>query len=45
MQAVPTTPKELRTQAGILQAARRVFARDDYVVARMTGVAEEAWRE
>lgn len=40
--ATPTTPKGLRTRATILKAARRIFARDGYVAARMSDVAIEA---
>ncbi|MQA09052.1 MAG: TetR family transcriptional regulator [Pseudonocardiaceae bacterium] len=42
MPAVPTTPKGIRTRDHILRAARRVFARDGYVGATMSGVAEES---
>ena len=42
MPAVPATPKGVRTRALILKAARRVFARDGYVAARMTDIADEA---
>lgn len=40
--AVPTTPKGRATRAQLLVAARRVFARDGYVKARMTDIANEA---
>jgi AcrR family transcriptional regulator len=40
--AVPTTPKGTRTVKQIIAAARRVFARDGYVSARMGDVAAEA---
>ncbi len=42
MTAVPNTPKGVRTRAHILDAARRVFARDGYVGATMSGVKDEA---
>jgi AcrR family transcriptional regulator len=42
MPATPTTPKGRRTREHILEAARRVFARDGYVNARMLDVAAEA---
>ncbi|TCP47876.1 TetR family transcriptional regulator [Tamaricihabitans halophyticus] len=41
MTAVPTTPKGKRTRSQILGAARRVFARDGYVGATMSAIAEE----
>jgi len=40
--AEPTTPKGRRTREHLLAAGRRVFARDGYVDARMSDVAEEA---
>jgi AcrR family transcriptional regulator len=40
--ATPTTPKGIRTRTQILGAARRVFARDGFVRARMLDVAQEA---
>jgi AcrR family transcriptional regulator len=40
MPAKPMTKKGLKTRAKILEAARVVFARDGYVDARMTDVAE-----
>jgi AcrR family transcriptional regulator len=40
--AIPATTKGLRTRRRILDAARRVFARDGYVDARMSDVAAEA---
>ena len=42
MTAVPTTPKGKRTRQQILDAARRVFARDGYVGATMSAVSAEA---
>ncbi|MEA2331902.1 MAG: hypothetical protein QOH58_2040 [Thermoleophilaceae bacterium] len=42
MSAIPATTKGLRTRRKILDAARRVFARDGYVEARMSDVAAEA---
>lgn len=42
MAAVPTTPKGKRTREQLLSAARRVFARDGYVGATMSAIAEEA---
>ena len=42
MPAVPSTPKGRRTWQQLLQAARRVFARDGFVNARMADIAEEA---
>jgi AcrR family transcriptional regulator len=38
----PTTPKGRRTRAHLLASARSVFARQGYVNARMSDVAEEA---
>lgn len=38
----PTTPKGRRTREHLLDSARTVFARDGYVNARMSDVAEEA---
>jgi AcrR family transcriptional regulator len=38
----PTTPKGLRTQARILDAARAVFARDGFVETRMSDIARAA---
>jgi len=40
--AEPTTPKGRRTRDQLVQAGRAVFARDGYVNARMSDVAEEA---
>jgi AcrR family transcriptional regulator len=40
--AVPTTPKGRRTREHLVDAGRRVFARDGYVNARMSDVAHEA---
>lgn len=40
--AQPTTPKGLRTRAHLVASGRVVFARDGYVNARMSDVAEEA---
>jgi AcrR family transcriptional regulator len=40
--ATPTTPKGIRTRRQILDAARRVFARDGFVRARMLDIAQEA---
>lgn len=42
MPAEPTTPKGLRTRAHLVASGRAVFARDGYVNARMSDVAEEA---
>ena len=42
MPAVPTTPKGKRTREHILAAARRVFARDGFVGATMSNIADEA---
>ena len=42
MPATPTTKKGLETQSAILEAARKVFARDGYVEARMIDIATEA---
>ena len=42
MLAEPTTPKGLRTRAHLLACGRTVFARDGYVNARMSDVADEA---
>lgn len=42
MTAVPTTPKGRQTWQSIIAAARTVFARDGFVGARMSDVAEEA---
>lgn len=42
MTATPTTKKGLQTRQKVLDAARRVFARDGYVEARMLDVAIEA---
>lgn len=42
MLAEPTTPKGQRTRAHLLASARTVFARDGYVNARMSDVADEA---
>ncbi len=39
---MPATPKGVRTRALILEAARRIFARDGYVAARMSDIADEA---
>ncbi|MEA2400439.1 MAG: hypothetical protein QOK00_842, partial [Thermoleophilaceae bacterium] len=39
---VPTTPKGRHTRAQLLLAARRVFARDGFVGARMSDIATEA---
>jgi AcrR family transcriptional regulator len=40
--AEPTTPKGRRTREHLLGAAAAVFARDGYVAARMSDVAQEA---
>jgi AcrR family transcriptional regulator len=40
--AEPTTPKGRRTRDHLLSAGRTVFARDGYVNARMSDVADEA---
>src|SRR5689334_22003394 len=40
--AEPTTPKGRRTREHLLASAATVFARDGYVDARMSDVAEEA---
>lgn len=40
--AEPTTPKGRRTREHLLEAAAAVFARDGYVNARMSDVAEQA---
>lgn len=40
--AVPTTPKGLATRRRLLEAARRTFARDGFVSARMADIAQEA---
>ena len=42
MEELPVTPKGKRTRAGILNAARKVFARHGYVGMRMADVADEA---
>lgn len=42
MSATPTTPKGLRTRDHLLSSGRVVFARDGYVRARMSDVADEA---
>ncbi len=42
MSAQPTTPKGLRTRAHLVASGRAVFARDGYVNARMSDVAEDA---
>jgi AcrR family transcriptional regulator len=42
MPATPTTPKGIRTRKHILDGARRVFARDGFVRARMLDVAQES---
>lgn len=42
MTAQPTTPKGLRTRAHLLESGREVFARNGYVNARMSDVAELA---
>jgi len=42
MTVTPTTKKGLQTRHKVLDAARRVFARDGYVEARMLDVAVEA---
>lgn len=42
MSALPTTPKGQRTRQAIVEAGRRVFARDGFVSARMSDIAEEA---
>lgn len=42
MPAEPTTPKGLRTRAHLVSSGRAVFARDGYVNARMSDVADEA---
>lgn len=42
MGEIPVTPKGRRTRAGILNAARKVFARHGYVGMRMADVAAEA---
>lgn len=42
MTATPTTPKGRQTRDSILEAARQVFARDGFVGARMSAVAEDA---
>ncbi len=42
MSAQPTTPKGLRTRAHLVDSGRKVFARDGYVSARMSDVAQEA---
>ncbi|MGW3469501.1 TetR/AcrR family transcriptional regulator [Saccharopolyspora sp. NPDC000995] len=39
---MPTTPKGKRTRTQIIEASRRVFARDGYVGATMSRIAEEA---
>lgn len=40
--AEPTTPKGRRTRDHLVGAGRTVFARDGYVNARMSDVADEA---
>jgi AcrR family transcriptional regulator len=40
--AEPTTPKGRRTREHLLNAGRKIFARDGYVNARMSDVADEA---
>jgi len=40
--ATPTTPKGRRTRQSIVEAGRRVFARDGFVNARMSDIAEES---
>lgn len=42
MSATPTTPKGRRTRQAIVEAGRRVFARDGFVNARMSDIAEES---
>lgn len=42
MPAIPTTDKGKRTREQLLAAARRVFARDGFVKARMGDIAQEA---
>ena len=42
MDELPVTPKGKRTRAGILDAARKVFAEQGYVGMRMADVADEA---
>ncbi len=42
MTTEPTTPKGRRTWQGILESARKIFARDGFVAARMSDVADEA---
>jgi AcrR family transcriptional regulator len=42
MPAIPTTVKGKRTREQLLAAARRVFARDGFVKARMSDIAQEA---
>lgn len=42
MSAEPTTPKGRRTREHLVNAGRVVFARDGYVDARMSDVAEQA---
>ncbi|KQY54436.1 TetR family transcriptional regulator [Nocardioides sp. Root151] len=42
MSAEPTTPKGRRTRDHLVNAGRVVFARDGYVSARMSDVAQEA---
>ena len=42
MPATPTTKKGRETQGAILEAGRKVFARDGYVEARMIDIATEA---
>lgn len=42
MTAYPTTKKGIATRQNIMSAARRVFARDGYVDARMHDIAKEA---
>lgn len=42
MSAQPTTPKGLRTRAHLVSSGRAVFARQGYVNARMSDVADEA---
>lgn len=42
MPAVPTTRKGKKTRGQLLNAARRIFARDGFVATRMSDIADEA---
>jgi AcrR family transcriptional regulator len=42
MPTIPTTPKGLRTRDKILEASRKVFAKDGFVEARMVDIASQA---